>query len=106
MDTFQITAVDDERTATLTLHGEADVAVADEIVESGTRRLTDGDVDTVVIDLGGVTFMDSTAIGALVRLHNVADTAGKHLALVNVPARVRKILTITGLLDLFGLPVE
>ena len=89
METFRVKAVPGEGTCTLFLSGEADLAVAPDIIELGTMSLSEASIMTLIVDLAAVTFIDSTSIGALVQLRNVADAQGKRLALENVPVRVR-----------------
>jgi anti-anti-sigma factor len=101
METFNITAALRDTCCTLLLHGEADLAVADNIVAVGTLRLSEPSTETLTLDLGEVTFMDSSAIGALVVLRNLALASDKHLQLAHLPDRVRQVLTITGLVDTF-----
>ncbi|MDR6217801.1 STAS domain-containing protein [Deinococcus soli (ex Cha et al. 2016)] len=50
-----------------------------------------------VLDLGGVTFMDSSGLAALVRLVRTARAAGQDLGIVNVQDGVRLAMEITGL---------
>lgn len=51
----------------------------------------------VVLDLAGVTFMDSTGIGALVQMSHDAEDAGATLTIQNPSDRVVRILEMTGL---------
>ena len=101
METFRINAVPGDNACTLQLHGEVDLAVAGDIVTLGTLSLNEQTTQTLIVDLEGVTFMDSTAIGALVRLRNLAVETGKQLRLAHLPDRVRQVLTLTSLLDVF-----
>jgi anti-anti-sigma factor len=55
----------------------------------------------LVIDFGGVTFVDSTGLGALVRIRNEAERHGKRVDLVGVRREVRRVLELTGLSELF-----
>jgi anti-sigma B factor antagonist len=87
----------------LRLSGELDLDAAPDIVTAGIAALEGPDTPTLLVDLDAVTFIDSTAIGALVRLSNAADDQGKHLTLTNVPARVHQVLTITGLTEVFDI---
>lgn len=77
------------------------VVVAGELDGStvgGLRSLLDGSAaDHVAVDLGGVTFVDSSGIEALVRTHKRAT-----LHLIGV-GRSR---AVTRVLDLFGLSAE
>ena len=73
------------------------MAVADQLAELATVTLQQMAGDDLVIDLGDVTFMDSTGLGALVKIRNESIRLGKHIALANVPEQVRQILAITAL---------
>jgi anti-anti-sigma factor len=85
----------------LRLSGEIDLDAAPDIVDAGLAARDEPGTRTLLVDFNSVTFIDSTAIGALARLNNTADAQGKHLALTNVPARVQHVLTITGLTGVF-----
>jgi anti-anti-sigma factor len=83
------------------LGGEIDLAVADELV---TVILGCFDrADDVEVDFGGVTFIDSSGLGALVRVRNEATARGKRLSLVDVGRPTTRLLEITGLLDAFDI---
>jgi len=55
----------------------------------------------VVLQLDHVEFVDSSGLGALVRLMQAARTKGGDLKLSGVPANVRKMLQLTNLLAQF-----
>lgn len=55
----------------------------------------------VVLELDQVEFVDSSGLGALVRLTQSARAKGGDLKLSGVPARIRKVLEMTGLLAQF-----
>src|SRR5271167_3346385 len=55
----------------------------------------------VVLQLEQVEFVDSSGLGALVRLMQAARTKGGDLKLSGVPANVRKMLQLTNLLAQF-----
>lgn len=59
------------------------------------------DAKRVVLDLGEVTQMDSMGLGALVRLYVSARNAGCSLELMHLGKRIRELLGITHLLDVF-----
>ena len=50
----------------------------------------------VVLDLGGVTFVDSTALGAILASARILREAGGGLALVAADERTRKLLALVG----------
>jgi anti-sigma B factor antagonist len=55
----------------------------------------------VVLQLDQVEFVDSSGLGALVRLMQAARSKGGDLKLSGVPSRIRKTLEMTGLLSKF-----
>ena len=101
MQNFRIATATDATTCTLILSGEADLAVAAEITDIGVQRCDEPGVTRLVVDLSEVTFIDSTALGALVHLRNVAEAAGKQFHLAHVPTRVQRVLAISGLDQVF-----
>ena len=55
----------------------------------------------VVLDLGGVTHIDSTGLGVLVGLYASAHKAGGGIKLAHLNPRLRDLLGITRLLTIF-----
>jgi anti-sigma B factor antagonist len=64
------------------------------------------DAKRVVVDLEELTFMDSIGLGTLVRLYVSAKSAGCSLELMNIGKRIRQVLGITHLLDVFTIVGE
>jgi anti-sigma B factor antagonist len=88
--------------------GEADVTNTDDL-----RRLLDEEVSqqprTLIIDLSGLRFMDSSALHALLRVNRSLDRQGGVLALVSPQPAVAKILRLTTadrLIPVFGSVAE
>jgi len=52
----------------------------------------------IVLDMGGLTFMDSTGLYVLLRLRGVCRDHHSRLVLCSVSPRIRRLLEITGLL--------
>jgi anti-sigma B factor antagonist len=84
----------------ITVAGEIDVATAPQLRESLHGVITQGH-GTVVLDLLGVTFLDSTALGVLVGALKRCRELGGELHIVVTDARIRKIFEITGLDKVF-----
>jgi anti-sigma B factor antagonist len=82
--------------------GEVDVYSAPSLKESITDLLTSG-ASTVVVDLSGVAFLDSTGLGALVEARAATSDAGGSLPLVCSQERIIKLFTITGLDEVFAI---
>lgn len=88
----------------LSVSGEVDLAVVDELV--ATVRASLERADGVLLDLRGVSFIDSSGLGALVLVRNEAVAAAKSLSLVHVPASLTRLLQLTGLQDSFDVRVD
>lgn len=80
---------------TIAVHGEVDLAVGGALTEA-IVAVGPPAGSTVVVDLDGVTFLDSSGISALVRAHHRLAEDGAGVALVGGPDHVRKVLSITG----------
>lgn len=84
----------------LVLAGEVDVATSGEFrrhVESSY----DGPPDTVVLDMAGVTFVDSTMLRELLRAHGALRERGRRLVLADLQQPVLRLLQLTGTAEVF-----
>ena len=100
MTDFQIVVAEDGGPSTLRVSGEIDLAVADDLRQAGLSCI-ESDAVGLRVDLGDVTFIDSTGLGALVQLRTAARDKDKLLQLVNVPDEVSRMLQLTGLSGTF-----
>jgi len=55
----------------------------------------------ILLNLAGVTHMDSSGIGELVSAYTAVGNRGGRLKLLHVPPRIREVLTITKLATVF-----
>lgn len=76
--------------------GELDMATAPGLREQLVGVITGGQ-PRLVLDLEGVTFLDSTGLGTIVGLLKRARTLGGDLLLVCTQPAVRKVFEITAL---------
>ena len=90
----------DEGVCRVVASGEVDIATVGAILDDARRCLATNPA-TVEIDLGGVTFIDSSGLGALVQVRNLANEQGAALVLVSTPHRVRRLLQVSGLDQVF-----
>lgn len=58
---------------------------------------------TVQVDLGDVSYLDSSALGMLLMLRDKAKAANKDVALVGVKGSVRQVLDIANFSKLFSI---
>src|SRR4051812_29944745 len=86
--------------ATVTPRGDIDVAATPSFRASLQTALAAPGVGTILVDMAGVAFIDSTAIGALVAGHTAADRQGTAFRVINPGPMVTMVLTITGLIGI------
>lgn len=85
--------------------GEVDLASAEQL----RQGLLDGEANartSMVVDLRGVSFIDSTGIGELVGCLRRCSTADVSLAFVVPDGTIRKILHVTGMDVVFDMHHE
>jgi len=78
----------------LEVSGELDMATSPQLRQA-LQGLVDAGDRQVVVELAGVGFMDSSALGALVEMYKALRAAGGRLSLAAVQAPVRNVLTVT-----------
>jgi anti-sigma B factor antagonist len=86
----------------MVLRGELDLASAPEL-QRELLALLDRPVGSLTLDLGGLTFLDSSGLGALYRAHQEAEEGGVTLRLQAVPDHVMQVLDVTAMASLFDL---
>lgn len=84
-----------DRTVTMRLVGELDFATAERLSIKCHELLAAG-FEHLVLDLRELTFMDSSGLGVIVKVHKAAD-ASTRLQIVDGPDQVQRLFTITGL---------
>lgn len=87
--------------ATLTLNGRFDFNVHRDFKEAYMSLLNDAVVQTLSINLSGVEYLDSSALGMLLMLRERVLAANKQIALTNPNETVMKILDIANFKKLF-----
>jgi anti-anti-sigma factor len=83
-------------------HGELDIATAFSLESSLRAHAVKG--AHVVVDLSGLTFVDSSAINLLLGAARDAKRDGWTLTIVQGPPSVRRVFEVAGLLEI--LPFE
>jgi anti-sigma B factor antagonist len=71
------------------------------VIESVEDQINDG-VSNFVIDLANLKFMNSTGLGALIRILTKARTAGGEAILVNSSTQISQLLLMTKLNQVFN----
>jgi anti-anti-sigma factor len=92
---FDIEVQEQERVAHVRLSGELDLAAV-ETIETTLPPLEER-CRSVILDMRGVTFLDSTGLRAIVSADARARKNGVELKIVRGPEPVQKILYLAGL---------
>jgi anti-anti-sigma factor len=79
--------------------GDLDLPVGDDLEAVVAPRLGRG--ARVEIDVRGVSFADSSGVGALVALAQLAAAQGADLVLIGPSRHLARVLDVTGVQDLF-----
>ncbi len=82
------------------LNGDLDMHTVPDFKEEVISELRNNNLNKLVINLKGVDFIDSTGLGAILgRYRNLSDKGGK-LILVGLSPQVKRILELSGVLEL------
>jgi anti-anti-sigma factor len=83
-------------TATITLSGNIDYSLQDELRNANQQALSNKQVREICVDFQEVIFLDSSVIRSLLTLQKEADAAGKSLVLMNCNNNTREVFEIGG----------
>ena len=97
---FRVVASAEDGVVTVRAEGDFDLAAAP-VWETTVPTVLSASPHQIDVDLGGVSFMDSSGLGLLVKLRQTAETDGMRLRLLNVPHRVARVLDYSGVTTLF-----
>jgi anti-sigma B factor antagonist len=86
--------------AVVSVGGEIDPGTAGELSAAALKAMQEIG-PSLVLDLSGVTFMDSTGLKVLLAVHQRAQLAGGGLVLAGPPRSVQRVVNITGLDETF-----
>ena len=100
-DLISLSVVTSDTTARVRASGEVDSTSAVQLHAELDAQL-DGGVRELVVDLDGVTFLDSAGLCALAAVHRRAQAEGVTLRVLASHRAVIRPLQITGLWDLFA----
>ncbi|HYE73260.1 MAG TPA: STAS domain-containing protein [Blastocatellia bacterium] len=70
-------------------------------MRDAVNRLLDANQKKIILNLEGVTYVDSSGIGELVSRHTTTKNQGGKLKLLKLPKKIKDLLMITRLLTVF-----
>jgi anti-anti-sigma factor len=85
----------------LDLKGKITIGSGDVALRQAIQEVMNSGANKVLINMADVTTIDSSGIGELVSAYTTATNRGARLKLINLPAKVTDILTITQLITVF-----
>jgi anti-sigma B factor antagonist len=85
--------------ASLIVRGEIDIAAVHDLAKAIADAL-DRRLPSLVIDLSGVTFCDSSGLGQFAHTAQDCATRGIGLRIVGTTPSVRRVFEVTGMVDL------
>jgi len=97
---LQIDIKSEGSTTIISVHGDVDLSKSNEL-RSVLHPVLAAKPDRVVVDLGGVSFMDSSGVATLIEALQIAKRADIYFVLCSLTTGVRSIIELTRLDQLF-----
>ncbi len=82
---------------TISLHGELDHHAAREMMDKIDQAIEKDLPTRAILDMSGVSFMDSSGIAVVMRAKRRMDAMGGTLTVVNIPHQAAKVLEAAGM---------
>lgn len=92
---FKIEQTAADRTRTLSISGELDIATTPQLEREVNRAIAEK-ANTILIDLENLSFIDSSGLRMFLHLNQQAAQDGWRLTIANPSEQVRAILRVTG----------
>ncbi|MBU0603340.1 MAG: STAS domain-containing protein [Gammaproteobacteria bacterium] len=90
-----------DQVARISLEGRFDFASHREFRDATEGLLAQDAITTLTIDLGAVSYLDSSALGMLLMLRDKARAAKRDVSLANAHGPVRQVLEVANFQKLF-----
>ncbi|MEW5974882.1 MAG: STAS domain-containing protein [Acidobacteriota bacterium] len=87
------------------LSPQGKIVIGDEVgaLRENIKELLQSGKTNILLNLEGVSYIDSTGVGALVGIYTTIRNQGGQLKLSNLTQRIRDILLVTKLLTVFDI---
>jgi anti-sigma B factor antagonist len=85
----------------LDMSGKITIGEGSVALRTAIRRLLEEGKKRILLNLAGVSYIDSSGIGELVSSYTAISNAGGQLKLLNLTQKLQDLLTITKLLTVF-----
>ncbi|WP_119069903.1 anti-sigma factor antagonist [Rubrobacter indicoceani] len=95
-----------EEYSIVTVRGEVDLHTAPKVQYAIERAQENGGGKVVVVDMGGIDFMDSTALSMFARCKDTLEKRGASLRFASPSRAVERIFSVTGFRDYFDIYLD
>ncbi|HSE19459.1 MAG TPA: STAS domain-containing protein [Pyrinomonadaceae bacterium] len=85
----------------LDMSGKITIGEGSVALRTAIRRLLEEGKKRILLNLAGVSYIDSSGIGELVSSYTAINKEGGQLKLLNLTQKIKDLLTITKLLTVF-----
>ena len=85
----------------LEIHGKVTIGEGSREIRKKIRELLDGGNKDILLNLGDVSYVDSSGIGELVSSYTTVTNQGGQFKLLHLTKKIRELLAITKLLTVF-----
>ena len=85
----------------LDLRGKITIGEGSVLLRDTVETLLQAGRNRIILNLGGVSYVDSSGIGELVSRYTTTKNMGGKLKLLNLPKKIKDLLMITKLLTVF-----
>jgi anti-sigma B factor antagonist len=85
----------------LDLHGRLVIGEGDKALREAVSALAESERTRVLLNLAGVTYVDSSVLSEIVRSYTTVTRDGGKLKLVGLPPKIQDLLVMTKLVTVF-----
>lgn len=90
-------------TLVVRVHGELDMVMADKFRHEVDREMDRRPVRNLVLNLQGVSFIDSSGVGAIIGRYKRIAREGGRVIITEVKPQVKRILEMSGMMKIVGM---
>lgn len=94
---MEMTYTTENRELRIQLNGELDHHAARQAMQSIEEWIEQSLPNRMILDLGGLSFMDSSGIAVMIRAKRRMDAVSGRLSVVNIPRQAARVLETAGL---------
>jgi anti-sigma B factor antagonist len=98
---MKVSARQREGVTILDLEGKITIGSGDLELRNAVQQAINDGTKKLLVNLGKVTTIDSSGVGELVSSYTTVKNRDAQLKLVNLPAKVQDVLTVTQLIKVF-----